>query len=201
MPETTIALKQSTLLTTCSPRLLFEAEGKKRRGGDEDEGLSNDAAEVAGADRNGKNTKADHVVVGTRKSGAERRSIHDTRRVCPSRARFRSDHGDQHTLPTSWVSWASTLILWTRAGPCSRPSRRPKRKEYESRRRRHRSRFPISRSFSIRCVDRPRQSPRRAAYLTSRTLLQGMQGPSNHLRRVRAEDRGVGNLGGSANRL
>lgn len=69
MPETTIAPKQSALLTTCSPRLLFEAKGKKRRGGDEDEGLSNDAAEVAGANKNGNNTKADHVVVGTRKYG------------------------------------------------------------------------------------------------------------------------------------
>ena len=109
MPETTIAPKQSTLLTTCSPRLLFEAKGKKHRGGDEDEGLSNDTAEVAGADRNGKNTKADHVVVGTRKYGnlEQKGEVSTILEECvhlePNSVPI-VEIGDRHTLPTFWVS-------------------------------------------------------------------------------------------------
>lgn len=49
--------------------LLFEAKGKKYKGADEDRGLSNDAAEIAGANRHGKNMGADHVVIVARKFG------------------------------------------------------------------------------------------------------------------------------------
>ena len=47
--------------------LLFEAKGKKYKGIEQDSGIPNDAAEVAGANSHGKKMGADHVVIVTRK--------------------------------------------------------------------------------------------------------------------------------------